>query len=321
MLNPASTGIFTGNHRAFINYKNQWRMTGLSGATYTTALFSYDASIFKKKFSAGYLGAGVNAYKDAAGDLKMGTTQINFSLSGIVFINDNQLLSGGLQGGFAQKSVKADAMQWDNQYDATSGTFNPALPSHDIADVPPYNYGDFSAGLLWNYSADETSLMGNDQLKTTLGVSVQHINRPKQKFNPNNSNEKLYSKFIVHGVTQIGIGNTNYDLVPAAIFYKQGESNELNIGTMIRWTIQEESKYTGHFKETALSLGAQYRVKDALIPVVLLEYTCYAVGVSYDVNISSLKQGTRGNGGIEISLRYINPNPFHAGRSNSVRFL
>ena len=80
LLNPALTGIYRGNHRAFLNYKNQWRGMGVPGATYATTLFSYDAGLFKKKFSNGYLGAGINAYKDMAGDLKIGTTQLNIAL-------------------------------------------------------------------------------------------------------------------------------------------------------------------------------------------------------------------------------------------------
>ncbi len=323
LLNPALTGVHAGNHRAFLNYKRQWPEMMASGVTYTTTMFSYDAGLFKKKFSSGYLGAGISAYKDMSGDLKMGTTQINLSLSGIVYLNENQLLSGGLQGGYAQKSISMNSAQWDNQYDETTGTFNSSISSGDIASVPPYQYGDFSAGVAWNYASGESSLFSNNQLKANLGAAMHHINRPKQKFNPSVSNEKLNSKLVIHGTAQIGIGNTNYDVVPSAIIFQQGSATEINAGMMIRWTIKEESKRTGYFKETALSLGAQYRAKDAFIPVMLFEYANYALGFSYDVNTSSLTKGTNGKGGMEFSLRYINPNPFKGGaeKHKSVRFL
>jgi type IX secretion system PorP/SprF family membrane protein len=133
ILNPALTGVCEGNQRAYLNYKDQWRGMGTSGATYSTAMFSFDSHLFNKKWSKGYLGLGLNAYKDVAGDLKMGTTQFNLSIAGIVFINDQQLLSGGLQGGYVQKSISTSAMQWDSQFDESAEKYNSSLPSNDIA--------------------------------------------------------------------------------------------------------------------------------------------------------------------------------------------
>lgn len=312
LLNPALTGIYGGNHRAFLNYKNQWSGMGGPGATYRTALFSYDTRLLTKKFKTGYIGAGINAYKDVAGDLNLGTTQLNFSFSGIVFINKKQLLSGGLQGGYAQKSISTTDMQWDSQYDGNSGTFNSSLASNDIASIPPYQYGDFSAGLNWSYNVKQSYMRANNQFKCNFGIAAFHINRPSQKFNPYNTNiiDNLKAKFIVHGAAQIGIASTDYEWVPSAVFFKQGGSNELNLGTMIRWTIKGESRYTGYAQGMALSLGAQYRLGDAIIPMMLFEYSNYALGISYDINTSMLAQSTKGKGGVEISLRFSTPNPF-----------
>lgn len=310
LINPALTGVFGGDQRVFLNYKNQWQGMGMSSATYNTALFSFDTHLFKKKWSKGYLGAGINAYKDVAGDLKMGTAQLNMSIAGIVFINEQQFLSGGVQGGYVQKSVSTTAMLWENQYDAGSGTFNTSLLASDVSTAP-VSYGNFSTGLAWSYTTDQSTLSSNNQLKINLGLAALNINTPNQNFADYNSNEQLYSRFVFHGTAHIGIKNTNMALMPNAVLFKQGSSYELNAGTLVRFTIRDESKYTGFIKETALSLGAQYRMKDALIPVILFEYAQYAIGLSYDVNTSSLRQGTQGRGGIEISLRYLNPNPFH----------
>lgn len=317
LINPALTGVFGGDQRVILNYKNQWQGMGTSGATYNTAMFSFDTHLFKKKWSKGYLGAGINAYKDAAGDLKMGTAQLNLSVAGIVFINEKQFLSGGLQGGYVQKSVSTAAMLWENQYDAGTGTFNSSLPSNYATSLPPVSYGTFSSGLAWNFSTDQSTLSANNQVQINLGLAALNINTPKQSFYNNGSsggigtNDQLYSRYVFHGTAHIGIKNTNLALMPNAVLFKQGPSYQLNAGAMVRFKIRDESKYTGFIKETALSMGAQYRMKDAIIPVVMFEYAQYAIGISYDVNTSSLIQGTHGRGGIEISLRYLNPNPFH----------
>lgn len=316
ILNPALTGV-EGDQRAYLNYKNQWQGMGISGATYSTSLFSFDMRLFKKKWRKGYLGAGTNAYKDVAGDLKLGTTQLNLSIAGIVFINETQLFSGGLQGGYVQKSLSAAPMQWDSQYDASTGAFNSSLPSNDITSVPVVRYGDFSAGIAWNYDTKQSTLSAHDQLKINFGLAAFNINRPKQNFYKNTSssavgnNDKLYSRFVVHGNALIGIKNTNGALTPNVVLFKQGPSYELNMGMLFRWTLKEPSVYTGAFKEMAFSFGAQYRVRDAIIPMMLFEYSHYALGLSYDVTTSSLTQGTHGRGGFEISLKYVNPNPFH----------
>jgi len=258
------------------------------------------------------LGAGIVCYRDVAGDLKMGTTQISLSLSGIVIISEKQYLSGGVQGGYVQKSISAAAMQWENQYDASIGAYNAGLQSNDIATVPPNSYSNFSTGLSWNYSSAQSTLASNDQLKINLGFAAQNINKPKQNFTSFGNLDELYSKFNFHGSALIEIKNTDLAFAPNFLFSKQGPSFELNMGTLLRWTIRDESRYTGAFKGTAFSAGIQYRLKDAIVPVILLEYANYAIGISYDVNVSRLTTATQGKGGFEISLRFLNPNPFRS---------
>jgi len=321
LINPALTGFSGSDHRASLNYKNQWIGMGSAGATYRTAMFSYDTRLLTKKFKTGYIGAGIIAYKDVAGDLKLGTTQLNISFAGIVYINKKQLISGGLQGGYVQKSISTTDMKWDSQYDEGVGVFNPSLSSNDVVSIPPYRYGDFSGGLAWSYSSKQSYMSANNQLKINLGIAAFHLNRPNQKLNPYNTNstDNLNSKFIAHGSALIGIASTNYEFLPSAILFKQGGPFELNMGAMIRCRIKGESRYTGYVQAMALSLGAQYRIGDALIPMMMFEYSNYAIGVSYDVNTSMLKQSTGGKGGLEISLRFATPNTTNRSSSRLLK--
>ena len=55
-----------------------------------------------------------------------------------------------------------------------------------------------------------------------------------------------------------------------------------------------------------LTAGAFYRLRDAVVPVVKVKYNSLALGVSYDVNTSSLKPASNMAGGLEITL-------FHTG--------
>ena len=52
-------------------------------------------------------------------------------------------------------------------------------------------------------------------------------------------------------------------------------------------------------------LGSWYRLKDAVIPYVGLEFKGIRIGASYDANTSLLKPASNSRGGMEISLIYI----------------
>jgi type IX secretion system PorP/SprF family membrane protein len=306
--NPALAGFYSGDHRAFLNYKNQWNGMAARGAAYRTFMCSYDTRILTKKFKNGYIGTGFNAFRDVAGDLNLGTTQFNISFSGIVSINSRQLISGGIQGGFVQKSISSSAMKWDSQYNNETGAYDPSMPSNDVYTIAPKMYGDFSAGVAWNYNANKSTTYSREQMRFNAGIAAFHLNRPNQKFKIyNNDIDPLSTKFVIHGSGYIGIGAKGYQLLPSFIFFKQGPHTEFDIGAMARWVIQAESKYTGYVKGMALAVGAQYRAKDAIIPMVLYEYSDFGLGVSYDINTSSLIRGTRGKGGIEFALRYVKP--------------
>ncbi|MBN4072231.1 PorP/SprF family type IX secretion system membrane protein [Flavobacteriales bacterium AH-315-E23] len=309
LINPAMAGVIPGDIRVILNYKDQWG--SVMSFPYRTTLISYDMGLFKKKWKKVHLGAGFLAFNDKAGKSEFGTTQVNFSLSGIVPLDLHHTISAGLQGGFAQRSISYTDLNWGDQFDGTG----PNLPTEETGDynTEPFLYGDFSAGVTWNYIKSAKTLSSNDEFKANAGIAFFHINKPKQQYYANDI-EKLYSKLALHGKVYIGLKNTPLAVVPTLLYYQQGTSSEVIAGTMIRYMITEESKYTGFIKESAISFGGHIRVGDAFIPSVLLEIANFGLGISYDVNISGLKKVSYGKGGFEISLRYINPSPFRYGR-------
>ncbi len=58
-------------------------------------------------------------------------------------------------------------------------------------------------------------------------------------------------------------------------------------------------------KELALALGAAYRVGDAFIPQIAVNYTQWYGSFSYDINISDFEVATARRGGPEFTLIYI----------------
>lgn len=302
MVNPALTAAFKGDQRVLLNYKNQW-----SSVTepYKTYAFSFDMPFARKKWNNSYLGAGLFVFNDKAGDAEFGSTQVNISLSGVTRLNKNQTATVGLQGGFAQQSMSSSNLRWGNQYEA--GVYDAGLNTGEAAGYEPSIFGDFSAGVSWRYGRRSTNMSSNDMFGAGAGIALFHLNRPKLDFNEDG---KLYTKLVVNGDIYWGFKGTNIALLPALQFTRQGPVQEMNIGAMVRYTIKENSKYTNNVKGAAVYIGGYYRAGDAFIPAFILEIASYTLGVSYDVNVSNLKTASSGRGGLEISLRFINPNPF-----------
>lgn len=317
IINPALTGTFHGDRRALLNYKDQWR--SIDAIPYQTMAFSYDWTMMKKKWENSYLGGGIAFFRDKAGDLSMGQTQINLSISSIISLNEYQHISAGLQGGIAQRSIDFSNANWESQFDGSG--INTSLPSNESYTADPFLYPDFSMGVAWHYGTDESNIVANDMFRANGGISYLHLNKPKEVFY--DSGEQLHSRMALHCSTFFGLRNSVGALLPSAILYIQGPQIESEYGLLFRYMLKEESRYTGIFKESALSLGGYFRTGDSVIPAALLELGNFAFGITYDINISNLKAATTARGGIELSLRYLSPNPFRTGKGtkSNVRFM
>jgi len=300
-LNPSLTGVYGGNHRGILNYKDQWRSVA---SPYKTFAASYDTRFMYTKNDQ--FGVGASFYNDAAGDLKMGMTQFNMLASYQKQLTPEMGFSFGLRGGLGQTSLKGDValQQWGNQYDGT--VYNPNLPSGEVNAIDNFMYGDFSAGALWQYGFNENYITANDQFNIQFGVALDHINRPRQSFYSSKA-ERLDARFVFHGCSEIGISNTNLAVVPQFIYLHQGPASELNLGSMFKFKLQEASKHTMWIKSAFASLGGFYRAKDAFQLVGRIEFKGYSLGVSYDINTSNLREASKGKGGLEFSLQYIPP--------------
>lgn len=302
LQNPSMAGA-THDLQAVINYKNQWNSVA---DPYKTFNVSFDMRLGGKKSSNGFWAAGVNIFSDKAGDSKMGTTEASLSLAYHLMLNANSTLGGGVMGGFVQRSLNTSQLQWMNQYNGTA--YNPALPSGETNIPQNFSFADLGAGVVWSYSKGESYMTNNNHIKANIGISVFHPHQPEYSFY--GSGEKLSMKTVFHGNVLYGMKNTNLSVVPGYAVYLQGKSTEIVFGSLFRYRTKENSKFTGYVKGSAIALGLHYRNNDALVPSFLIEIDQFALSISYDVNVSGLKTATNGKGGVEISLRFVNPSPF-----------
>ncbi|MBI4947429.1 MAG: PorP/SprF family type IX secretion system membrane protein [Bacteroidetes bacterium] len=320
-LNPGLAGTTTWL-RAAMMYRTQWR--AVTDKPYNTIAASFDikskkhwikiknaTSKFRKSDESGF-GWGVNFFNDKAGDGKMGTLQANGSLAYQIYLSGKSMLALGFQGGILQRSIDVTNFHWGTQYDPTSSTgytTSPALADKAIANVnSSFIRGDGSTGLVYAYKKSESRISGNDQLDIIVGASMFHLFTPKYSFL--GENEKLSQRIVFHGNAVIGINNTNIAIVPGYMVSMQGSNREIFAGGMIRYMLQQNSIVTGFVKGAYLYAGGYYRNKDAFVATALFEFSSFGVGMSYDFNISGLKTVSSGRGGLEITLRFLNPAPF-----------
>ena len=302
LINPAQTAL-NKDVRIIVNYKDQWRSVASPFKTYAV---SGEYAINHKGEKNNYLGIGLQILGDQAGDAKIGTTLGMIAINGVLKIAELNKLSVGIIGGVGQRSINTGALQWGSQYDGAN--FNSAIPSGE--DVPKsFVYPDLGAGIAWSYGKGEKCISANDGINATVGLSVFHFGIPSYSYY-STSSEKLNTKIIGHASVTIGIANSNLLIIPDLIFLNQGALHEINMGGIFKFITQDGSKYTKNKKPSAYSIGAHYRMGDAMILTGMYEYSNYAIGISYDVNMSKLTSVSKSRGGLEIALRFVTPNQF-----------
>lgn len=306
LYNPGNTGLINGDHRFLINYRSQWASVA---NPYNTYSFTYDTQIFKKATNA-KMGIGLGAYKDVAGDTQFGTTTILLSSSAILKLDNKNILSVGLQGGLMQNSVNSGNMRWGNQYDGNAYDATMLSGEEGNFNSSPF-VGDFNAGVVWNYGESGSTVTTKDLFSAQAGFSISHISR--QRIRISNYEETLYNRYTLHGKSFVGIKGTPYAVIPGFIYQKQGPSSELVIGAYGSSKLKNESRYTGIFKESSLSIGLFYRVGDAFIPKLGLDIYNFNLGLSYDMTVS----GLNGTGGFEFSLQYLVPSGLQYGKGTA----
>ena len=298
-LNPALTGVMNCNVRLTANYRNQWASIQ-RGGVYNTYSASYDQRFTSGRYD--YWGLGATFWGDVAGSANFGTT--TFKLSGSYAKrmagsrSQSHYLSFGFEGGIAQRSIDFLALRWGTQW--TGSEFDESLSSGETGfDQPNFLFADAAAGLLW------FSNFGDDA-NLYIGGAYHHLNRADQSFSTQ-QNELLYSRFTVHAGGEVPIAD-RVGLIPGVIYMIQGPSSQINSGASLKFALGNS-----RFNTQAFHIGAWARIgnresggvlNDAVILQTRFDYNEYALGFSYDLNTSPLREGSNGQGGFELALQY-----------------
>jgi type IX secretion system PorP/SprF family membrane protein len=292
-LNPAFTGKFDGLVRAAANYRNQWPTINRA---YETGTASVDFPILAKKIpSTDIFGLGFMGYTDksAAGAVSFNYFSVSTAYHKGLDEDGYSQLGAGFQVTYSNMLINTSKLTFEDQL--TSAGFT--KPTEEIFNNSTLkaNYIDVNAGILYTTST-------TDKNNFYAGVSLYHINRPKEEFTGVNYN--LYPRATFHAGGYFPVGETT-TLHLSGLYSTQAGAHEALIGGAMQFIAGDPNAD----KPTSFYGGGWVRLGDALIPYMGLEYSNLRVGVSYDINISDLKTASESRGGIEISLIYVMQRP------------
>jgi len=304
-LNPALTGKFDGVYRVAGNYRAQW--PSIYNA-YTTGTVSYDVGILKNRIpDYDQFGIGFLALTDKSG--QGGIFQANYAALSLAYhkaLDEDGFhqIGLGFQGAYTDKKLYPYKAHFEDQLTSSgwTGITSEVFTNQQLSAT----YFDMNMGLLYNGSTD-----GNNNFY--LGASMYHINRHKESFH--GADYLLDPRVTIQAGGMMPVGEYNAFHFSAM---QSRQSNAVNtvIGGAYMLNINQDQN-----NPTNLYLGSWFRLGDAVIPYVGLEFGEFRVGATYDVNVSSLKPGSNMKGGAEFSLIYIKkPTDPNARKLNCPKF-
>lgn len=301
LINPAATGVFDGWERAIINHRSQWLG---SSTQFSSTAVAVDANLGKSTMNdQAHLGVGLMFFNDVGGDGKFGNQQAALTVSGILPMGGyGHTLSAGLQGGYGQRSVNAANLTFMSQWDGNG--FDPTLLSGEGNLGNSFVYLDASAGLMYMYDGGSNTFSRNNDFKFQFGISGYHLNAPELRFNTGVSEERMNRKYVAHMRVIAEVAGSKWSVDASAAQFIQGGHYETILGGLMRYRFENGTKITGLSHDAFFGFGTYFRVKDALVPTVMMDWRGFQFGISYDVTVSKLR--TAYTGSLEFSLSYVN---------------
>lgn len=298
-LNPALTGIQSGDSRFQVIYKNQWNRVPVG---YKTISLSYDGKFYTPKFKNSMFGIGLLINSDKAGYSKLEQQNIQILGSITQRIGNNHFLTGGIDIGGTQRTFDFTDLSFSNQWNGD--VYVPNFATREPNDGTHAKFIDYSVGINYHFQIPKR------RTRVDVGMGLFHVNEPTG--NSFWSDETVFlprrSSFYVLATIFL---SEKVDLIGSAYFqYQIGHSEQL-FNVAGRFHLSEEKT-----KELAIQFGVIFRNKDAVAPAFEVHYKQWQAAFTYDINFSPFKITTQQFGGPEFSLTYIIKKPHF----NKVKF-
>ena len=289
-MNPAQTAFYDGNVRANVMYRTQWR--AIDNKPYQTVSASLEKQFHLYDHTYGF---GIQALRDESGYVGLINDKLLVSGAFALHVNGH-ILSMGAQLGLVYKNTNVTDYTYDEQFDlGGESVFNRDFASGEMEGEPLFHPA-INAGVMW-----EKRLSHN--FVADAGISVFNINTPYESIAGMELDEtKQNMRIAIQMGGKIEV-NKKCTVHPNVLYMMQEKATDFLIGANVDYAVQKDlSVYGG----TLFRYGWAKNY-DASVWIVGAKYKRFDIGVSYDINVSSLREATNLRGAFEVSLTYLSP--------------
>jgi len=292
--NPAYAGDFDGDYRIVGNHRSQWK--AIDSKQYVTSGLSYDQNI---DIYGHQIALGINFAHDQVSIGAQNQNKLEIVGSYKKTIKGHKF-SGGVQFGLLHKSLNFDKFKYPNQFDMESGYFDNTGISNNQNFARNNIYRlNINAGIAWSKKI-------SSKIEPLVGFSLVHINTPKESFLENEGNTFPLRKILDVNVRYyLSEKNT---IIPTFIYMNQNKAQELVWGVMLRHKVAKNKHQLFDVFGGISSRHGFSRTYDALNLLVGGTIREFQLGISHDINTSSLSTLSGYQAAFELSLIYIAKN-------------
>lgn len=273
LFNPAYNGFFEGTGRFGLAYRNQWASVT---KPFQTLAVTAEYAILHRRYQRDGLSIGTIIFADKEGELSYGNTAASILLSYYKALDDRNIVSVGIQGGWGRSGFDiANARFQDNR---------------DVVAEQSVHYPLISAGVAWYCQPREDFFL-------KVGAAAHNINRPNISY-LGLKDTYMERHYNIYARAEYRYWS-NVSLLPLLAFQWQRNYSEYLFGMDAKWYLSEGSRDL-----LALSAGLYYRWRDALNVVLATDYNAFTFALCYDANLSKLTAASRSIGAFEFQLTY-----------------
>lgn len=291
--NPGLTGVFNGDLRFGLHYKQQWKSVPVDYLTFSGYA---DKKFYGKNNDKGFFSAGILFNYDRAGDSRMTLLQGALSATYTFILNERNLITVGPQLGVSNMSANfGDDLAFGNQwtglvFDATLGSGEPFDEKESVT------YFDLGAGINYRWQKSERTHID-------VGGGFYNITSPNHSFYDYDVTSDLPLRYSLNASAWIQLSDL-LDVWGHVLFQFQDVNREYVPAVGVRLHINRKRG-----SQFALDIGGVARMNndhvDSWNPYVAFEFNQFFLGLSYDITDSDFGDNVGREGGPEISFRYI----------------
>jgi len=178
-------------------------------------------------------------------------------------------------------------MTFDNQFDGYQ--YNKSLASGEQFSWVQRSFFDLNVGSVVRY-------IYHKKQSFTYGLGVYHVTTPVISYQGNDISKLDYK--MSHYLSYQAPINYYNDIIAEALYNSQGKNYEIIPHVSIKHYLKKE-------ESQAISAGAAFRARDAVIVRLGYFYRTMQSGIAYDINLSNFNAASNRRGGFELFINYI----------------